>query len=135
MEEEEPAETLNIAEAFEVSEVRADRFAVYIPEQDSDGNSIGLSVQEDWINRVLGLFTEINGGATAMPPIRGAWLNRETGTVVIERPILVYTYIDLIPFKSRITEINQLLREMGEATGQKEVAIEFNQTFYLIKVA
>ena len=69
-----------------------------------------------------------------MPPIRGAWLNRESGSLVIEEPVLVYTFIDADAFAERLTEIVDLVQEIGRETGQGQMAIEFNQTFYLIDI-
>lgn len=29
-----------------------------------------------------------------MPPVTGAWLNPESGELIIEEPVIVYSYID-----------------------------------------
>jgi hypothetical protein len=63
---------IDIARVFGASEARDQRFAVYVPNKDRDGEPVD---QAQWIDRVLRLLSEICGGATAMPPIRGAWLN------------------------------------------------------------
>jgi len=69
-----------------------------------------------------------------MPPIRGAWLNRESGKLVIEEPVLIYTFIKAAEFSGRIEEIVSLVREIGKETRQGQIAIEFNQVFYLIDI-
>lgn len=71
-----------------------------------------------------------------MPPIRGAWLNKNNGTLVVEEPVLVYTFIDSDEFAKRIQEVVLLVHEIGRGreTRQGQMAIEFNQTFYLIDV-
>jgi len=74
------------------------------------------------------------GGATAMPPVRGAWLNEERQDLVVEEPVLVYTFIDSDKFAQRIDEIVSLVHEIGKKTRQGQMAIEFNQTFYLIDI-
>ena len=69
-----------------------------------------------------------------MPPIRGAWLNKESGKLVIEEPVLIYTFINAAEFSERIEEIVSLVREIGKETKQGQMAIEFNQAFYLIDI-
>ena len=123
--------TINIAEEFGATDVREDRFAIYIPNKDRDGKPVN---QGKWIDKTLRLFSEICGGATAMPPIRGAWVNEETENLVVEEPVLVYTFIEPDEFAERMKEVVSLVREIGTETGQGQMAIEFNQTFYLIDI-
>ena len=120
---------INIAEAFGAADGREQRFAVYIPNKDKDGNSVE---QNRWVDKALSLLSSICGGATAMPPIRGAWLNESTGILVIEEPVLVYTFIEPEAFAGRLKEVVALVHEIGAQTGQDQMAIEFNQSFYLI---
>lgn len=120
-----------IADVFSASEAREQRFAVYIPNKDKNG--IGVD-QEKWIDATLRLLSAICGGATAMPPIKGAWLNEGSGLLVIEEPVLVYTFIEPDQFAKRIDEVVRLVKEIGRNTGQGQMAIEFNQTFYLIDI-
>ena len=122
---------INIAEAFGAADGREQRFAVYIPNKDKDGNGVE---QEKWVEKTLRLLSDICGGATAMPPIRGAWLNKNSGTLVIEEPVLVYTFIDPDAFAERMQEVVLLEHEIGRETRQGQMAIEFNQTFYRIDV-
>ena len=72
---------VDIAKTFGASEVRTQRFAIYIPNKDKNGKAIA---QQRWIEAALRLLSEICGGATAMPPVRGAWLNKETDHLIIE---------------------------------------------------
>ena len=122
---------VNIADAFGASEGRDQRFAIYVPNQDKDGNAVA---QDTWVNQALTLLSDICGGATAMPPIRGAWLNAASGNLILEEPVLVYTYIDPDEFERRLAEVVQLVQEIGKQTRQGQMAIEFNQTFYLIDI-
>jgi hypothetical protein len=123
---------INIAEVFGASSVREQRFAVYIPNKDKDGNTVE---QSKWIEKTLRLLSEICGGATAMPPIRGAWLNEKSGALVVEEPVLVYTFIEPDEFAKRMNEVVCLVHDIGKETRQGQMAIEFNQTFYLIDIA
>ena len=122
---------INIAEVFGASSAREQRFAVYIPNKDKDGNSVE---QNKWIEKTLRLLSEICGGATAMPPIRGAWLNEKSGALVVEEPVLVYTFIEPEEFARRMNEVVGLVHDIGKETRQGQMAIEFNQTFYLIDI-
>ncbi len=123
---------IDIAQAFGAADAREQRFAVYIPNQDRHGNPVE---QLKWVNEALALLSSICGGATAMPPIRGAWLNQANGNLVIEEPVLVYTFIEPDAFADRLQEVVALVHEIGRQTRQGQMAIEFNQTFYLIDIA
>ena len=124
-------EEINIAQQFGVSEARDQRFSIYIPNKDKSGHKID---QAKWVDKTLRLLSGICGGATAMPPIRGAWLNDQSGELVIEEPVLVYTFIQPEPFARRLNEIVRLVQEIGKETNQGQMAIEFNHTFYLIDI-
>ena len=106
---------VNIADAFGASEGRDQRFAIYVPNHDKDGNAVA---QDTWVNKALTLLSDICGGATAMPPIRGAWLNAASGNLILEEPVLVYTYIDPDEFERRLAEVVQLVQEIGKQTRQ-----------------
>lgn len=122
---------INIAKVFGASDVREQRFAVYVPNKDKNGKPIA---QKKWIEKTLQLLSDICGGATAMPPIRGAWLNKDSGKLVIEEPVLIYTFIEAAAFSKRIEEIVSLVREIGKDTRQSQMAIEFDQSFFLIDI-
>lgn len=65
-------------------------FSIYIPNKDKVGREIGN--QRKWILEAIQLLTEINGGASAMPPVEGAWQN-DDGEVIWENPVVVtHTY-------------------------------------------
>ena len=76
------SQEINIAEAFGATEGRDQRFAIYIPNKDKHGKPVD---QEKWINKTLMLLSEICGGATVMPPVRGAWLNQTFYLIDIEK--------------------------------------------------
>jgi len=122
---------LDIAQIFGATETREQRFSIYIPNKDKNGQSVE---QEKWLTKTVELLSQICGGATAMPPVRGAWLNTDTKALVIEEPILVYTYIDGKRFSQRVQEIVDLVREIGQETNQGQMAIEFESTLYLIDI-
>lgn len=120
---------LDIADLFGATQSLADRFAIYVPNKDRDGADVD---QARWIEQCLRLLSEICGGATAMPPLRGAWLNPHTQTLVLEEPVIVYAYIKPEPFARRIGELVALVNEIARETNQGQMAIEFNQTMFLI---
>ena len=68
-----------------------------------------------------------------MPPLSGAWLNRETDNLIIEEPVLVYAFIEPEKFHARFDEIASFVHRVGRETNQGEMAVEFNQTFLTIK--
>jgi len=78
------------------------------------------------------LLTEINGGATAMPPAEGGWLN-DKGKVVWENPVIVYSFIRPDDFLKKLPGVRAFLHRMGRETNQGEVAFEFDGRFYRIR--
>jgi hypothetical protein len=106
------------------------RFAIYIPNKDRDGLAVP---QHDWIAETLKLLSEIAGGATAMPPVTGAWRNPQTGTLIIEEPVVVYAYIKPENFVRRIPELAAFIRRMGRETNQGAIALEFDGDFFTVE--
>jgi hypothetical protein len=128
--EEEP-ESVNLAEALGVdSGISTQCFTVYVPDKDRYGVEIGT--QRKWVLEALDLLGQINGGATAMPPCEGVWLNEE-GNVIGEHPVLVYSYIVPEVFLQNLPRIREFLHRMGRETNQGEVAFEFDGRFYRIR--
>lgn len=122
---------IDIAKEFGSNDSRTQRFAVYVPNKDKNGEPVQ---QEEWVNRALTVLSEICGGATAMPPVRGAWLNPETRQLVIEEPVLVYSFIEPGAFARRLKEVVHLVKTIGKETNQGQMAIEFDGVLYLIDI-
>ena len=68
----EPEIELDIAALFEAEPVHGQRFSIYVPNKDREGAPVE---QRPWVEAALALLSKIGGGATAMPPVEGAWLN------------------------------------------------------------
>lgn len=123
---------VNIAEELGASAGRPQRFALYIPNKDRFGKEV--TDQKKWIEKAVRLLSDICGGATQMPPVIGAWLNRETDELVIEEPVLVYSFIEPVAFEERLTEVKELIWDIGEQTDQGQMAFEYDGTFYLVDI-
>ncbi len=68
-----------------------------------------------------------------MPPVQGAWLNRDTGALIIEEVTLVYSFVDGDALAERLPEIRELLHRMGRTLNQGEVVVEVSDSFYKIR--
>jgi hypothetical protein len=110
--------------------VSAQCFSIYIPNKDRKGQEIGN--QRKWVLEAIRLLTEINGGATAMPPVEGAWLN-DSRQIIWENPVVVYSYIRTDEFLANLPRMREFLHRMGRETDQGEVAFEFGPRFYRIR--
>lgn len=103
---------------------------LYIPDRDQQGRELGD--QRRWVLEAARLLAEIGGGVTIMPPVEGGWVSN-SGTVIWEKPILVYTYIDPDSFVNTLPRLREFLHKLGRETNQGEVAFEFDGTFYRIR--
>jgi hypothetical protein len=120
---------LDIAALFEAEPVHGERFSVYVPNRDRNGT---LFPQEPWVEEALALSSKIGGGATAMPPVEGAWLNEETSELIREQPRIVYSYIIPDRFLEHRDELVGFVKRMGRETNQGAIAIEFDGVFYFV---
>jgi hypothetical protein len=105
-------------------------FSVYIPDKDKSGKPVPN--QPQWIEEAIQLLCEINGGATAMPPVDGGWMN-DDGVIIREKPVVVYSYIRAAAFVAGLNRIREFLHRMGRETNQGEIAFEFDGQFYRIR--
>ena len=104
-------------------------FSVYVPNKDRTGAELGT--QRRWVLEAIELLVRLNGGATAMPAVEGAWKNDE-GQTIWEHPIVVYSFIKPEVFLSHLKDVREFLHRMGRETNQGEVAFDFEDCFYLI---
>lgn len=102
-------------------------FSIYVPNKDRTGREIGD--QRKWVLEAMRLLSEINGGATAMPPVEGGWLS-DANEIVWENPVVVYSFVQPVEFVSNLSRVREFLHRMGRETNQGEVAFEFNGRFY-----
>ena len=121
---------LDMAQAFGAEESSSQCFSVYMPNKDSKGNEIGN--QRKWVLEAIRLLCEINGGATAMPPVEGGWLGDEND-VVWENPVVVYSFVRPDEFVANMSRIREFLHRLGRDTNQGEIAVEYDGRFYRIR--
>jgi hypothetical protein len=105
-----------------VESAAADRLVFYIPSRDQDGVEFDPT---PWVEEALVLLSDIGGGATALPPVDGAWKHPETGRLLREKVVLAYTYVDHAKFEAAIGQIREFLHRMGRQTNQGEIVCEF----------
>jgi hypothetical protein len=105
-------------------------FKVYVPNKDQRGREIGN--QRAWVLEAIRLLVELNVGATAMPPVEGAWMG-DAGVLVWENPVIVYSFIRPDQFIANIARVREFLHRLGRETDQGEVAFEFGDRFYRIR--
>lgn len=102
---------------------------LYIPDRDQLGNEIGD--QRRWVLEAASLLAQIGGGVTIMPAVEGGWMN-ESGVIVWEKPVLIYTFVKPELFKKSIPALRAFLHKLGNETNQGEMALEFDGKFYRI---
>src|SRR6266571_4950763 len=93
---------LDVAAEFGAEEASCQVFSIYVPNKDRYGSEIGD--QRRWVLEALTLLGSAGGGATAMPPVEGVWLD-ESGEYVWENPVVVYSYIKPDNFMAHMAEL------------------------------
>jgi hypothetical protein len=130
-EQEQGAQEVDLAAALGADAgISSQCFTVYIPNKDRDGQEIGN--QRKWVLEAIRLLSEINGGATAMPPVEGSWLN-DQGQIIWENPVVVYSFVRPDQFLSDLPRLREFLHRLGRETNQGEIAFEFDGRFYRIR--
>jgi hypothetical protein len=120
---------IDVPTAFGADPTFAERFSIYIADRDQLGKDID---QRRWVREALELLTDINGGASALPPMDGLWRNLETGNNVEERTIVVYSFVRAEAFAKRIDEVVQFVKRYGREANQGEVAMQYGEAFFSI---
>jgi hypothetical protein len=126
-----PGETeIDLSDALGAEGVSSQCFSIYVPDKDRQGNEFGN--QRKWVLEAIQMLSEINGGATAMPPVEGGWLS-DQNEIIWENPVVVYSFIQPDAFVANLPRIREFLHRMGRETNQGEVACEFDGRFYRIR--
>jgi len=111
-------------------EFSTQRLTIYLPNKDRAGAE--LTDIEKWVKEGRELLGKIGGGATALPPADGNWIN-ETGETIWESTKIVFCSVIPDEFEARIRDLREFLHRFGRTTNQGEVVVEFDGTFYRIK--
>lgn len=118
------AETLNATLPEDQHELR-----VFVPSHDRDGVAVD---QAAWVERVAETLASAAGGVTVEPSVKGGWLNKETGKMIWEHPVPVFSFLTASALSTALPCIKRTLHQMGAETRQGEVGVEFDGKFLLI---
>ena len=114
-----------------IEEPSFQRLTLYIPDKDKHGKEI--KKLKEWIKKAREILTLIGGGATALPPADGTWMNPENHEIIWEKTTMIYTYIDPDKFEENVRSLRAFLHAFGHQTSQGEVVFEFDGRFYRIR--
>jgi len=103
---------------------------LYIPDRDREGGP--LADQRRWVLEAAELLARIGGGVTIMPPVEGGWVN-QSGKIIWEHPVLIYTFIRPAEFLASLSKLRGFLHRLGRDARQGEVAFEFDGRLYRIR--
>ena len=108
----------------------ADLLVLYIPSHDRNEQPID---QEVWVERALDFLGKTFHGATAFPRARGVWRDDECGgRLVFDEPVVIQCYTSLKLIQSKVTELGEILTDMGDQTRQGAVGFVINSEFFEI---
>lgn len=103
---------------------------LYLPDRDIEGKEIGN--QRRWVLDAADLLALIGGGFTSQSSIEGGWYDKETKTLVWDRPVMIYCFIKPEQFRPMVPQLRRFLHRLGREAKQGEVAFEFEGVFYRI---
>ena len=122
--------TINLLESLGAAdEASLDRVTIYVPSRDVEDREVDF---EQWAAKAVTLLSGIGGGATRMPPSKGAWL-RGDGYLIEEDVTLVYSFVDGDLFIQNIEKVRTFLHSMGRELNQGEIVIEVVGRLYKIR--
>lgn len=78
-----------------------------------------------WIERFVGLLTDINEGCTRLPIARGTWRTK-AGTLYDKTVIIYSNIINVALFFDRLDEFVLLVHDYGRDASQDAVMVEFS---------
>jgi len=111
------------------TEVSVQQLTLFIPNKNRHDQEV--RDQRQWVVEAAQLLAKIGGGFTILPPLEGGWVN-ESGEVIWENPVIIYTYVKPKPFLAILPELKSFLCRLGRETDQGEVALVFDGNFYRI---
>jgi hypothetical protein len=96
-----------------------------LPDRDRDGAPVRHL--EAWIEMAMGVFTDVNGGATRLPLAHGMWKPQSGGKTVREATTVVYSFIrDRARFNANVGRLTTFIHSFGKHANQGEVMVEFS---------
>lgn len=103
----------------------ATRIGLYLPDSDRDGAPVAHL--EEWIEMAMGVFADVNGGATRLPLAYGIWKPQTGGKTVREATTVVYSFIrDRARFDANVDRLTAFIHSFGKHANQGEVMVEFS---------
>ncbi len=105
-------------------------FTIFLPDSDKLGKPV--KDFDGWVKQAIELLTTINGGASAMSPVDGAWLNPETGQIVVEKTTPVFSYVNPLRFRAMLRNVRVFLHDFGRKSNQGEILVQYGDTMYTI---
>jgi len=125
-------ETLDIASLLgAVQEPQLQVLSIFIPNKDK--NNKVIDNHKKWVKEAIDILSSIGGGATAMPPADGSWLNSETGNMILEKTTVIYSYVYPDKFKENMQNLRNFLHKFGRESNQGEVVFEWDNQFFKIR--
>ena len=110
-------------------------FVFFVPSKTKDGKDLPAGEsQELWADAAGEVLTEQFGGATAMPPAKGMWMN-DDGKIIKESVILVHSYASKSKADDagRMEKLAKFLHRMGKRTNQGEIGVVIEDMFHRIR--
>ncbi len=107
---------------------------VFIPEGDRTDKSIPVDLHDRWVIRLLGVCTDLFGGATSYGRGAGAW-DGPRGRCWDRVTVVEAWYDPLVPdFARRVRRLRRHLAAMGRALRQDVVAAILNREFIVVRI-
>ncbi len=134
---------MNLEEIFGATEEPTNQMlTLFIPNKDR--NNVKISNHGKWVREAQKILTVIGGGATALPPADGSWIDPKKKVkkieqlkekdIIWEKTTIIYTYVNGDNFIENMKYLREFLHRFGKETNQGEVGLVFDDRLYKIRM-
>ena len=108
---------------------------VFVPEGQRKSTEVPVDLQDRWVMKLLGLCSELFGGATAYGRGVGVWKDEQSGETHWDRVTVVESWIDpaLRRKKGWMNRLTRALEKMCGELRQKEVGCIINGRWMVVQ--
>lgn len=104
------------------------KIAVYVPSTFRVNEAINPA---PYVQRLARKFSAMFGGCSASR-VSGYWVSDDTGELIEEAPVIVYSFTDRVTAEAYIADVVALAVDLREELQQEAISLEYDGSLYFI---